>query len=82
MPRIGSMNMLLHGVKNPDIRYKDSLAEGDEDDSEKYSHILANHPFTTNRPYLSLTGTVGQLAHNFHSGPPSLTSSATPCASD
>ena len=26
MLRIGSMNMLLHGVENPDIRYKDSLA--------------------------------------------------------
>ena len=25
MLRIGSMNMLLHGVENPDIRYKDSL---------------------------------------------------------
>ena len=27
MLRIGSMNMLLHGVENPDIRYRDSLAE-------------------------------------------------------
>jgi type I restriction enzyme M protein len=27
MLRIGSMNMLLHGVENPDIRYKDSLAQ-------------------------------------------------------
>jgi type I restriction enzyme M protein len=27
MLRIGSMNMLLHGVENPDVRYKDSLAE-------------------------------------------------------
>jgi len=25
MLRIGSMNMLLHGVENPDIRYKDFL---------------------------------------------------------
>ena len=29
MLRIGSMNMLLHGVENPDIRYKDSLAQTD-----------------------------------------------------
>jgi type I restriction enzyme M protein len=28
MLRIGSMNMLLHGVENPDIRYRDSLAPG------------------------------------------------------
>ena len=24
---IGSMNMLLHGVENPDIRYRDSLTQ-------------------------------------------------------
>ncbi|MBN2384607.1 SAM-dependent DNA methyltransferase [bacterium] len=45
MLRIGSMNMLLHGVENPDIRYKDSLAQADELDEEKYSLILANPPF-------------------------------------
>jgi type I restriction enzyme M protein len=28
MLRIGSMNMTLHGVDNPDIRYKDSLGAG------------------------------------------------------
>ena len=45
MLRIGSMNMLLHGVENPDIRYKDSLSESDEDNSELYTLILANPPF-------------------------------------
>ena len=35
MLRIGSMNMLLHGVENPDIRYRDSLAESEEDDAER-----------------------------------------------
>jgi len=45
MLRIGSMNMLLHGVENPDIRYRDSLSEGAQDDAEKYSLILANPPF-------------------------------------
>ncbi len=28
MLRIGSMNMLLHGIETPDIRYRDSLSEG------------------------------------------------------
>src|SRR5699024_6756048 len=28
MLRIGSMNMLMHGVNAPDIRYRDSLSEG------------------------------------------------------
>ena len=45
MLRIGSMNMLLHGVENPDIRYRDSLAQTDNDEAEKYSLILANPPF-------------------------------------
>jgi type I restriction enzyme M protein len=53
MLRIGSMNMLLHGVENPDIRYKDSLAESDEDDSEKYTLILANPPFAGSLDYES-----------------------------
>jgi len=51
MLRIGSMNMLLHGVENPDIRYRDSLAESDEDDAEKYSLILANPPFAGSLDY-------------------------------
>jgi type I restriction enzyme M protein len=51
MLRIGSMNMLLHGVENPDIRYKDSLAQADEDDAEKYSLILANPPFAGSLDY-------------------------------
>jgi type I restriction enzyme M protein len=45
MLRIGSMNMALHGVDNPDIRYKDSLAQDHADDEEKYSLVLANPPF-------------------------------------
>lgn len=53
MLRIGSMNMLLHGVENPDIRYKDSLAQTDEADSEKYSLILANPPFAGSLDYES-----------------------------
>lgn len=53
MLRIGSMNMLLHGVENPDIRYKDSLAQADSDDAEKYSLILANPPFAGSLDYES-----------------------------
>ncbi|MFB2585847.1 class I SAM-dependent DNA methyltransferase [Herbiconiux liukaitaii] len=45
MLRIGSMNMLLHGVESPDIRYRDSLSEGASGDAEKYTLILANPPF-------------------------------------
>lgn len=53
MLRIGSMNMLLHGAGNPDIRYRDSLAQAGEDDAEKYSLILANPPFAGSLDYES-----------------------------
>lgn len=45
MLRIGSMNMLMHGIEAPDIRYRDSLSEGASEDAEKYTLILANPPF-------------------------------------
>lgn len=45
MLRIGSMNMLLHGVENPDIRYRDSLAQDHAGDSDRYTLVLANPPF-------------------------------------
>ncbi len=51
MLRIGSMNMALHGVENPDIRYKDSLAQAHAGDEEKYSLILANPPFAGSLDY-------------------------------
>lgn len=41
MLRIGAMNMMLHGVDNPNIEYKDSLSETNKD-SEKYTLVLAN----------------------------------------
>lgn len=53
MLRIGSMNMLLHGVENPDIRYRDSLAQADQDDAERFSLILANPPFAGSLDYES-----------------------------
>lgn len=45
MLRIGSMNMLLHGVENPNITYRDSLSQDHAVEDEKYSLILANPPF-------------------------------------
>ena len=61
MLRIGSMNMLLHGVENPDIRYKDSLAQADDDDAEKYSLILANPPFAGSLDYESTARDLQQI---------------------
>lgn len=44
MLRIGAMNMLLHGVEEPDIDRKDSLSD-DNSVRNYYSLILANPPF-------------------------------------
>ena len=53
MLRIGSMNMLLHGVENPDVRYRDSLHQDDAGDIESYSLVLANPPFAGSLDYES-----------------------------
>lgn len=44
MLRIGAMNMMLHGVDQPDIKYQDSLSE-DNTATNKFTLILANPPF-------------------------------------
>jgi type I restriction enzyme M protein len=58
MLRIGSMNMLLHGVENADIQYRDSLSQDYAVEDEKYSLILANPPFAGN---LDFAGTAKDL---------------------
>ena len=50
MLRIGAMNMMLHGVENPNISYRDSLSE-DNKDREEYSLVLANPPFKGSLDY-------------------------------
>lgn len=44
MLRIGAMNLMLHGVDNPNIAYQDSLS-GDNTDADRYTLCLANPPF-------------------------------------
>lgn len=53
MLRIGTMNMVLHGVENPVITYRDSLAEDHAEDTGAYSLILANPPFAGSLDYES-----------------------------
>ena len=50
MLRIGAMNLMLHGVENPDIRYLDSLST-DNTDENRYSLCLANPPFAGSLDY-------------------------------
>ena len=63
MLRIGSMNMLLHGVENPDIRYRDSLAQSTAggDDAERFSLVLANPPFAGSLDYESTAKDLQQV---------------------
>ncbi|TFV57292.1 SAM-dependent DNA methyltransferase [Geodermatophilus sp. DF01-2] len=61
MLRIGSMNMLLHGVEQPDIRYRDSLSDGASDEAELYSLILANPPFAGSLDYESVARDLQQV---------------------
>ncbi|MBB5325019.1 type I restriction enzyme M protein [Anoxybacillus tepidamans] len=50
MLRIGAMNMMLHGIENPNIEYRDSLSEQNKD-NEKYTLVLANPPFKGSLDY-------------------------------
>lgn len=44
MLRIGAMNLMLHGIKEPNFRYTDTLGKSFEE-SKRYDVILANPPF-------------------------------------
>lgn len=54
MLRIGAMNMMLHGVDNPNIAYRDSLSEQNKD-TEQYTLLLANPPFKGSLDYESVS---------------------------
>jgi len=51
MLRIGAMNMILHGVENPVVEYRDSLSEDIAGEKDRYSLILANPPFAGSLDY-------------------------------
>ena len=61
MLRIGAMNMLLHGVENPDVSYRDSLSEDGALEQDKYTLILANPPFAGSLDYESTSGKLQQV---------------------
>ena len=51
MSRIGSMNMQLHGIENPTIERRDSLAEEHALGEGGYTLVLANPPFAGSLDY-------------------------------
>jgi type I restriction enzyme M protein len=51
MLRIGSMNMLLHGVDAPKIERHDSLSSDSANIQEQFTLVLANPPFAGSLDY-------------------------------
>lgn len=45
MIRIGAMNLILHGIENPQLKDVDALSEANGDFTEKATLVLANPPF-------------------------------------
>lgn len=45
MVRLGLMNLMMHGIDEPSIDYKDTLSKGYNQDAE-YDIVMANPPFT------------------------------------
>jgi len=45
------MNLLLHGVENPEVVYRDSLCQDHAGEEEKYTLVLANPPFAGSLDY-------------------------------
>lgn len=45
MLRIGAMNLMMHGIENPDLTFGDSLGQDLAHVRERYDVILANPPF-------------------------------------
>ena len=45
MIRIGAMNMILHGIENPQLKDVDALSEANTGFTEKATLVLANPPF-------------------------------------
>ena len=47
MVRLGLMNMMMHGIDEPQIDYKDTLSKSYNEDNQ-YDIVMANPPFTGN----------------------------------
>lgn len=61
MLRVGSMNMLLHGVDNPAIENRDALSQSHAGVEGQFSLILANPPFAGSLDYESCAKDLQQI---------------------
>lgn len=51
MIRIAVMNLILHGLENPNVSDKDALSQSQSETRERFSLILANPPFKGSLDY-------------------------------
>ena len=61
MIRIGAMNMILHGIENPQLSDVDSLSEENSSFEEKATLILANPPFKGSLDYDAVDDKILQI---------------------
>lgn len=61
MMRIGAMNLMLHGIDQPQLIQKDSLSEANADVSNRFSLILANPPFKGSLDKDAVDGSITQI---------------------
>jgi type I restriction enzyme M protein len=61
MLRVGSMNMVLHGIENPRIENRDALSQSHAGVEEQFSLILANPPFAGSLDYESTAKDLQQM---------------------
>jgi type I restriction enzyme M protein len=59
--RIGSMNMILHGIENPAVEARDALSEELAGEAARYSLVLANPPFAGSLDYESTAKDLQQI---------------------
>ncbi len=55
MQRIGAMNLLLHGIENPNLTGVDALSDTNSGNRGKYTLVLANPPFKGALDYSSVS---------------------------
>ncbi len=51
MIRIGAMNLMLHGIEQPHLLFRDALSEANSEIRDRYTLILANPPFKGSLDY-------------------------------
>ncbi|MBV7441007.1 type I restriction-modification system subunit M [Weeksellaceae bacterium TAE3-ERU29] len=61
MIRIGAMNMILHGIENPQLLDVDSLSEENSNFTNKATLILANPPFKGSLDYDAVDDSILQI---------------------